>query len=304
MMNLSEIARGVFQTQLHAMQLHLDGCIEGKDSIHLHDLRVANRRTRAALTEFKKLLPEEICQRYQQDFRWIHNVTGPVRDLDVVLAQYQNIRKEIPKSWRPYVKNLQALLDEKRFVAQAELSTILQSDRLRAILESWSVLLLEGGITEGTPLSMENAKEYGSLRIVKRYRRLQNKGQDLNKNSPAADYHDYRIKVKKLRYLMEFFRPAMDQEEFEKIRANLKTVQDTFGIFQDTEIQVLNLREMAAEIFEQGSTVETLLVLGQLLGILEKRLSQARKKCLKHARWLISEASARSFQSCFQYPVD
>ncbi len=302
-MNLSEIARGVFQTQMQTMQLNLDGCVEGKDPIHLHDLRVANRRTRAALIEFKKLLPEDICQRYQQDFRWIQNVTGPVRDLDVVLSHYQALRKEIPKSWRPYIKDIQTLLDKKRFVAQVELSAILQSDRVRALIESWSVLL-DGGITDGTPLSVEDAKEYGSLRIVKRYRRLQNKGQDLTKNSPAADFHDYRIQIKKIRYLIEFFRPAMDQEDFEKIRSNLKTVQDTFGVFQDSEIHVLNLREMAADIFEQGSTVDTLLVLGQLLGILEKRLSKAKKKCLKQARWLISDASARTFQSCFQYPVD
>jgi len=113
MMNLSEIARGVFQTQLQAMQMHLEGCIKGSDPIHLHDLRVANRRTRAALIEFKKLLPENIFQNYQQDFRWIHQMTGGVRDLDVVLSYYRILRKEIPKPWRPHLKPLQDLLDKK-----------------------------------------------------------------------------------------------------------------------------------------------------------------------------------------------
>lgn len=302
-MNLSEIARGVFQTQLQTMQLHLDGCIEGQDPIHLHDLRVANRRTRAALIEFKKLLPEDKRQRYQQEFRWIHLVTGDVRDLDVVLSHYPALKKEIPKTWRPHLKPLRALVEKKRKIAQEELSGILQSGRVTKILQSWSDLL-EGGITGENPLSLEDAREYGSLRIIKRYRRLQKKGRNLTKNAPAEDYHDYRILVKKLRYLMEFFRPVMDQEEFEKIRSNLKTVQDTFGVFQDTEIQVLNLRQFTGELFEQGAGVDTLLALGQVMGVLEKRLSQAKKKCLKQTHWLISEASARAFQSCFQYPVD
>jgi len=302
-MNLSEIAREVFQTQLQTMQMHLDGCIKGEDTIHLHDLRVANRRTRAALIEFKKLLPDDIFQNYQQDFRWIHQVTGEVRDLDVVLAHYQTLRKDIPKSWRPHLKPLKALLDKKRMTAQEDLSEILQSDRVIDILESWSASL-EGGITSGTPLSLEDAREYGSLRIIKRYRKLQKRGQDLTKNVPAEDYHDFRILVKKLRYLMEFFRPAMAQEEFNKIRGNLKAVQDTFGVFQDTEIQLLNLRNLSGEIFELDASVDTMLALGQVLGVLEKRLSKAKKKCLKRAHWLISEASARSFQSCFQYPVE
>jgi len=74
---------------------------------------VANRRTRAALIEFKKLLPENIFQNYQQDFRWIHQMTGGVRDLDVVLSYYRILRKEIPKPWRPHLKPLQDLLDKK-----------------------------------------------------------------------------------------------------------------------------------------------------------------------------------------------
>jgi len=302
-MNLSEIARGVFQTQLQIMEMHLDGCIKGKDPIHLHDLRVANRRTRAALIEFKKLLPEDIFQDYKESFRWIHQMTGEVRDLDVVLSDYQILRKEIPKSWRPHLKPLQALLEKKRIIAQEELSGILQSERLIEILKSWSDSF-ERGITSGTPLSLEDAKEYGGLRIVKRYRKLQKRGLELSKNAPAEDYHDFRILVKKLRYLMEFFRPALDKEGFDKIRSNLKTVQDAFGVFQDTEIQILNFRKLAEELFDLGVSTDTILALGQILGVLEKRFSRAKKKCLKEASWLISEAGARSFQSFFQYPVD
>jgi CHAD domain-containing protein len=302
-MNLSEIARSVFQTELQTMQLHLDGCIEGKDPIHLHDLRVANRRTRAALIEFKKLLPEDIRQRYQQDFHWIHLATGEVRDLDVILSHYPSLKKEIPKAWRPHLNPVRLLAEKKRMIAQVELSGILQSGRVNEILKSWADLLA-GGITDKTPLSLEDAREYGCLWIVKRYRQLQKDGQNLSKNTPAEVYHDYRILVKKLRYMMEFFSPMMDQDQFEKICSNLKTVQDTFGLFQDTEIQILNLRKLAEELFEQGTGVDTLLALGQLLGVLQKRLSRAKKKCLKQTHWLISDVSARAFQSCFQYPVD
>lgn len=302
-MNLSEIARGVFQSQLQVMQLQLEGCVEGTDPIHLHDLRVANRRTRAALNEFKKLLPEDMYQKYRDDFRWIHKVTGKVRDLDVFLAHYQINKKEISKSWRSFLIPLENRVEKKRNIAQSELSGILQSNRVVDILESWSDRL-ERGITDGTQLSLEEAKEYGSLQIVKRYRQLQKDGQKLTKSTPAEVYHDYRILVKKLRYLMEFYRPVMDQEEFESLRSALKSVQDVFGSFQDAEIQAHHLKELAVEMADEGADVDTLLALGQLLGVIEKQLSRGKKKCLKKALWIISDANAWVFQSCFQYPVD
>lgn len=302
-MNLSEIARGVFQSQLQAMQLHLDGCVEGQDPIHLHDLRVANRRTRAALIEFKKLLPEEIYRKYRKDFRWIHKVTGNVRDLDVALAHLPEFRKEIKKPWRIHLKPLRVLLEKKRMTAQDELKVTLQGERVAGIFKSWSRLLDEGIANTGA-LSQESAREYGCQRIIKRYRDLQKSGQKLAKNTPAQEYHDYRIKIKKLRYLMEFFRPVMDQEEFDDLRNMLRSAQDAFGAFQDTEIQALGLRDLASELAGERVGVDTLLAMGQLLGVLEKQLSRGKKACLKQTRWLISDASARAFQSCFQYPVD
>ncbi len=302
-MTISEIARDVLLTQVQEMQLHLDGCIDGQDHIHLHDIRVANRKTRAALIEFRRLLPEKIYQQYLEEFRWFHQVTSQVRDLDVGLSLYPELKKEIPKPWRPHLKPLLILLEEKRKIAQAELSGTLQSERVRDIFRSWTSLLEKGVFTEGD-ISLESAKEYGCRRITKRYRQLQREGQQLSKKTPAEKFHDYRIIVKKLRYIMEFFRPVMDQEDFEKLRLGLKSVQDTFGFFQDTEIQALSLRRFVDELFEQGVSVDTMLALGQLLGVLGKRLSRGKKECLRQTNWLISEATARAFQTCFQYPVE
>jgi len=302
-MNISDIARGVFIEQLQEMQLHLDGCIEGVDPIHLHDLRVANRRTRAALSEFRDLLPDETYQKYQDDFRWIHKITGEVRDLDVGIAHYPDFKKEISKPWRPHLKPLRDLLKEKRNAAQEELSSMLQSKQIKEIFDSWSDVIGKG-FNNGNPLTLESAREYGCSRIINRYRQLQNEGLKLDKATPADQFHEYRILVKKLRYLMEFYRPVMDQEEFERIRNGLRNVQDTFGTFQDDEIQTINVRNLAGELFDNDASVETMLALGQLLGVLENRLSRGKKRCLKKAQWLISEPNARAFQSCFQYPVD
>ena len=302
-LNVSEIARGVFLTQLHAVQAHLDGCIEGNDPIHLHDLRVANRRTRAALVEFKSLFPQNTLAEYQESFRWIHQFAGEVRDLDVGLQHFPIYQQQIPKTWRTHLEPLRTLLESKRKVAQKELVKNLRSDRLAKTLSSWSELL-ESDLLEGFTLSLEPAKEYGCRRITKRYQRVRTKGRKLTKKSAAEAYHNYRITIKKLRYLMEFFRPVVENEEFSILRTGLKTVQDAFGAFQDAEVQAINLRSLAGELYQLGVPTDTMLALGQLLGTLEKKQRKSKKACIKQVRWITEDATARAFQSCFQYPVD
>jgi hypothetical protein len=44
--------------------------------------------------------------------------------------------------------------------------------------------------------------------------------------------------------------------------------------------------------------------MGQLLGKLEKSHRKRKKACLKQANWITEDATARHFQTCFQYPVD
>ncbi|NQS90784.1 MAG: CHAD domain-containing protein [Chloroflexi bacterium] len=302
-MNLSEIARGVFFTQLGAMQHHLNGCIEGKEPIFLHDLRVANRRTRVALIIFKDLLPEKIFLKYQLDFRWVHQITGGVRDLDIGLSYFPFYVKQVPKSWRSYLEPLRSLMENKREAAQQEFAQVLGSDRVTGILDSWSNLL-QSGILDGNYLSQEPAREFGCQRIVKGFKQLRKRGLKLSKNTAAEKYHEFRINVKELRYLMEFFHPVMDHEELEKLKIDLKSIQDTFGDFQDTEVQIINLRLLTQELHQEGVSLDTLLALGQLLGVFEKKLSRSKKNCLKQARRITTDSTARAFQSCFQYPVE
>lgn len=302
-MNLSELARSVFQTQLKRMQLNLQGCIEGLDPIHLHDLRVANRRTRAALRDFNNLLPNEIYRKYQDEFRWIHQVTGPVRDLDVGLSHFPIYKKKISKNWRSDLIPARELLENKRRAGQEDLAAVLGSKRIEEIFTSWAALLI-GGVLDGSEYALESAREYGCRRIIKRYRKTRKHGLEIGKKTPAKEFHDFRIRVKNLRYLMEFFQPVLDKEETNKVRVDLKTVQDALGAFQDAEVQVSNLIFLAGVLQDSGSGLNPILALGQLIGIYEKEIRSCRKKSLTAIRWLTSDPAAREFQSCFQYPVE
>lgn len=300
---VADIAQSVFLAQQAAIQANLDGCLEGKDPNHLHDLRVANRRLRAALIEFRELLPSPLQEKYLADFRWIHQITGEVRDQDVSLALIPDYLPRMARDWRQQLEPVIRHLQEIRAQSQNILQQDLGSERVKEILRSWKAYLEENAPFAGS-LACESAQEYGSRQIVKCYLKIREKGSSLTKNSPPERFHAFRIAAKELRYLLEFYCSTREGEEFSRLKTGLKTLQDAFGALQDAGVLRTRLLQIAQELHRQGASTATLLASGQLLGAVEKSLRRLKKESLRQARWLISDPTARTFQSCFQYPVD
>ncbi len=65
------------------MNDNLPGLLADIDTEFLHDFRVAVRRTRATLKLGRPALPDEMRSRWEPEFKWLGDLTTPVRDLDV-----------------------------------------------------------------------------------------------------------------------------------------------------------------------------------------------------------------------------
>ena len=103
---------------------------------------------------------------------------------------------------------------------------------------------------------------------------------------------------------MEFIRRVIESEDYDRLRTGLKTVQDAFGAYQDADVQTLKIEQLALELHQAGETAETLLAMGQLLTILDKKAKRSKKDCLRQTHWVVADTTVRIFQSCFQYPVE
>jgi CHAD domain len=68
---------------LATMRENLPGLLNDVDTEFLHDFRVAVRRTRATLKLGRPALPEVMRRRWEPAFKWLGDMTTPVRDLDV-----------------------------------------------------------------------------------------------------------------------------------------------------------------------------------------------------------------------------
>ena len=65
------------------MRDNLPGTIGDVDTEFLHDVRVAVRRTRSLLKLGRPALPAHVREAWEPQFKWLGDLTTPVRDLDV-----------------------------------------------------------------------------------------------------------------------------------------------------------------------------------------------------------------------------
>ncbi len=91
------------------------------------------------------------------------------------------------------------------------------------------------------------------------------RGAAITAESPAETLHDLRKRCKELRYALEFFAPLHDRAAQAKVVGELKRLQDCLGEFQDTEVQVGEIRALATAMLAAGEApAVTLLAMGEV----------------------------------------
>ena len=132
-----QILRGLFAT----LEANIEGACQDLDSEFLHDLRVATRRTRSALSQIKGVFPEIIVADFKQRFAWLQQVTGPVRDLDVYLLDFPEMERRLPPVLRSDLKPLHQQLLCQHSEAQRLLARELRSLAFSNLLQDWRAFL-------------------------------------------------------------------------------------------------------------------------------------------------------------------
>jgi CHAD domain-containing protein len=129
--------------------------------------------------------------------------------------------------------------------------------------------------------------------MVKRGRRIQD-------DTPGAALHDIRIRGKKLRYLLEFFRSLYPAEAVGQLVGELKRLQDNLGDLNDYQVQSRSLHGFAAEMAEEGSApLRTQLAMGRLLAQFEAGQAAERGRFAKRFERFASRENRKTFAQLF-----
>src|SRR5947207_2329226 len=115
-----------------AFEEHMPGARDGQDPVHVHQMRVATRRMRAALRLFGDVLPAE-ASGLNDELNWIAGQLGATRDLDVQVRRLRETAVELGLSevLVPYG----AWLEEQRQRAQGELVSGMESPRFGQLMQ-------------------------------------------------------------------------------------------------------------------------------------------------------------------------
>lgn len=290
-----EAMRQVYRWLLEVLLANEAGVRRELDPEFLHDFRVAVRRTRSALGQVKEVLPPGEVESFREGFRWLGQVTGPKRDLDVFQEDLAGHLESLPDWAREALVFLQGFLQTRAEAVQAELVTALDSDRYRKLVEGWRRFLDQDDPSpERAANALRPIAQVASERIAKAARRVRRRAGEIDETTPAAAVHRLRIECKKLRYLLELFRSLYPPGEIGRQIKALKGLQDVLGEYNDLAVQQAALRRYAGDLVREArarpgrgagapaqagtTTADTLLAMGFLLAHLHRRRKKKRRQ--------------------------
>jgi triphosphatase len=232
---MAEAGRKIMRLHFERMLAQEPGVRAGIDPEAVHDMRVATRRQRAALRLFRAYFQPEALRAYRRALRQTAQALGEVRDWDVQLQAAQAYQSSLPAA---EAAALQPLLDDwVRLHAQARTTLLahLDSRAYRKFIRKVAAFLSNPGagtlpLADGPPaprlvrdlLPASVWEHYAALRAY----------EPVVPGAPLAVLHALRIETKRLRYVLEFFRPLLEPEAGPAIAA-LVGLQDHLGLLQD-----------------------------------------------------------------------
>ena len=130
-----EAAHTSLGQQFHEMMSNLDGTRAGDDIEALHDMRVASRRLRAALSVFAAAFPPKPFAVTEKEVAKTTDALGAVRDSDVQIEFMESVIETAPESekvgLRAFVEHLQKERDRERILLVKELNRLEKSHFVR-----------------------------------------------------------------------------------------------------------------------------------------------------------------------------
>jgi CHAD domain-containing protein len=196
-------------------------------------MRVGLRCLRAAISLFGSVLPGPSTAKIKAELKWLTTELAAAREIDVFVKE---IIRPLGRATEPK-RGMRAI--EKQFFAQRKKAfqcarKAPETSRYRTLLIDileWLEIRKSNGTDEAqTPIG----QFVGDL-VQRRLRKARKQGRRLDHLS-AVKRHKLRIKIKKLRYAVEFFESLYSdeaQEELAQFSGRLKKIQDALGALND-----------------------------------------------------------------------
>ena len=209
----------------------------------VHDLRVALRHARSVLLAYRKILPKRI-RAARAELRWLTQVAGEARDLDVLALQ------TLP------ALEMEGLSVPAVFMSRLAVARDRAAMRLRRALRSRRHALLRETLASELDALDDGGgpvRRYAMKRLGKQEARLARAARGSPSMGDAAR-HALRIEAKRLRYMWQGFPPPVSRREARPWLTALAALQEDLGRAQDVVVARRLLEALGARgAFARGA---------------------------------------------------
>lgn len=225
----------IFTTCIGNIVVNEEVCLAAIDPEGVHQMRVSTRRLRSALKIFGPYLRPAKVAWMDDDLKWLGGTLGPACDWDVFIdetlasmagqgidaATIQALRKRAEaERKRAYVQVRKTLGGERYAKLVFRLTAFIA-------LDGW----LAGPFDASDPL-LQRLDATADDILRRPYRKLIKAGKNLA-DQDLESRHVLRIRLKKLRYAVDFLRRVYPDKKTRPFMAALRELQDLFGRVND-----------------------------------------------------------------------
>lgn len=210
------------------------GLLAGRDPEFLHQARIALRRLRSSFHVFDAAIPRTHWTQISEHLRALSRVLGAARELDVFATE------TLPQAGCAEHAGLAAL----RRQTQISRHRANQAARASVAAGTYTALLLQLArrITQGQghdgrlPRSAAGTRlrTFAASFLSNGFERMAERGHDISPLD-SNDIHRLRIRIKRLRYAVEFFMPLFESRARHGLRSLLE-LQALLGKFNDDAV--------------------------------------------------------------------
>ena len=232
--SVREHVRHYLSRQVDALKQFDPGTRLGGEPEDLHRMRVATRRLRAVLRSAHRVLNPEWADSLVPGLRWLGQLFGFPRDLDVQLEYFRREAAQLGLRERKPLERFVAHLHGERERAQRTLLGEMRSARYLGFLSK-----LQQAVHDPVLVESDYALEDVAARTFKK---LSKAMRALPQSPSNTDLHQVRIKAKRARYAAELAEPCVGKAAT-RFTKTAKNFQDLLGIHQDAVLAERHVRE-------------------------------------------------------------
>ena len=244
---------------------HDPGARLGREPESLHQMRVATRQLRAVLRAARPLLVPEWADSLQDQLRWLGQLLGPARDLDVQLAYFREESAALDARDRRPLTQFIAHLEAQRNNVQGVLLSELKSARYLDLIRRLQQATHDPTVVESTVTLRDLA--------TRAFKKLRKVIRQVGASPNSAKIHEIRINTKRARYAAELAEPVAGKPATKFIN-KARAVQDVLGMHQDAIQAETHVRAF----LKQSTSMRAAFVAGRMVERQRERRAQARKK--------------------------